>query len=40
MPAAASLVRDSLQTLANAGTPMLDEDGSKMQLASSFLVRY
>lgn len=37
---AAITVRNALQALADAGTPMFDEDGSKMQLGPNYLVKY
>jgi hypothetical protein len=40
LPAATASIRDALQALANAGTPMLEEDGSPMQLSNAYKVIY
>ena len=40
LPVAAPLVRAELQKLANAGTPMREDDGTLMQLGASFRVDY
>lgn len=40
MNPAALTVRNALQALADAGTPMLDEDGLGMQLGTNYLVVY
>jgi hypothetical protein len=40
LPGAMAFVRDTLQALANAGTPMLDENGLGMQLSNTYRVVY
>jgi hypothetical protein len=40
LPGAMAFVRDTLQALANAGTPMLDENGLGMQLSNTYRVIY
>ncbi len=40
LPFAASTLQHHLQEMADAGTPVLDDDGSFMQLGASYLVDY